>query len=62
MGSGSDVGGFTGGAWSSAVTNSFWDTQTSQQSSSAGGVGKVTDEMKTNSTFLNAGGLLQLGF
>ncbi len=55
MGSGSDVGGLTGGAWSSAVTNSFWDTQTSQQSSSAGGVGKVTDEMKTNSTFLNAG-------
>ncbi|MEA3443688.1 MAG: GLUG motif-containing protein, partial [Bacteroidota bacterium] len=37
------------------VSNSFWDTQTSGQSSSAGGIGKTTAEMKTQSTFTNAG-------
>ena len=39
----------------STVNNSFWDTQTSGQSSSAGGTGKTTAEMKTQSTFTNAG-------
>jgi hypothetical protein len=40
---------------SGTVNNSFWDTQTSGQSSSSGGTGKTTAEMKTQSTFLNAG-------
>ena len=39
----------------STVSNSFWDTQTSGQSSSAGGTGKTTAEMKTQSTFTDAG-------
>ena len=37
------------------VTNSFWDTQTSQKSNSYGGTGKTTQEMQTASTFINAG-------
>ena len=36
------------------VSNSFWDTQTSGQSSSADGTGKTTEEMKTASTFYAA--------
>ncbi len=36
-------------------TGSFWDTQTTGQSTSAGGVGKTTAQMKTGSTFTNAG-------
>lgn len=35
------------------VNNSYWDTQTSGQTSSAGGTGKTTTEMKTQSTFVN---------
>jgi chitodextrinase len=34
-----------------SVYNSFWDTQTSGQSSSAGGTGKTTVEMKNVATF-----------
>jgi hypothetical protein len=37
------------------VTNSFWDIETSGQTSSAGGTGKTTAEMQTASTFLEAG-------
>ena len=37
------------------ITNSFWDTQTSGQASSDGGTGKTTAEMKTQSTFTDAG-------
>ncbi|MDD5134744.1 MAG: hypothetical protein PHP01_04980 [Phycisphaerae bacterium] len=37
------------------VANSFWDIQTSGQTSSAGGEGKTTAEMKTLSTFSSAG-------
>jgi len=37
------------------VTACFWDTQTSGQTASAGGTGKTTAEMKTASTFLEAG-------
>ncbi len=33
------------------ITNCFWDTQTSGQSTSAGGTGKTTAEMKTQSTY-----------
>ncbi len=50
----SPVGGLVG-ANADTVSNSFWDTETSGQSSSAGGTGKTTAEMKTNSTFINAG-------
>jgi len=37
------------------VSNSFWDTQTSDQASSAGGTGKTTAEMQTAGMFLDAG-------
>nr|NQU90724.1 T9SS type A sorting domain-containing protein [Bacteroidota bacterium] len=37
------------------VNYCFWDTETSNQSSSAGGTGKTTTEMKTQSTFTTAG-------
>jgi hypothetical protein len=37
------------------VTTSFWDIETTGQSTSAGGVGKTTAEMKTQSTFTVAG-------
>jgi hypothetical protein len=37
------------------VNNSFWDTQTSGQSSSDGGTGKTTAEMKTQTTYTDAG-------
>ncbi len=37
------------------ISNSFWDTETSGQSSSSGGTGKTTAEMKTKSTFTDAG-------
>jgi hypothetical protein len=49
------VGGLVGLNDLSTVSNSFWDTQTSGQSSSAGGTGKTTAEMKTQSTFTDAG-------
>ncbi len=35
------------------VEDSYWDTQTSGQSTSAGGEGKTTTEMKTQATFAN---------
>jgi len=37
------------------VSNSFWDTETSGQSTSSGGTGKNTTEMKDIATFSNAG-------
>jgi len=37
------------------INNSFWDTITSGQSTSGGGTGKTTAEMKTQSTFTAAG-------
>ncbi|WP_234572420.1 T9SS type A sorting domain-containing protein [Rhodohalobacter sp. 614A] len=37
------------------VTNSFWDTETSGQPISAGGTGKNSTELKTLSTFSDAG-------
>ncbi|MEN6308811.1 MAG: SdrD B-like domain-containing protein [Anaerohalosphaeraceae bacterium] len=43
------------GSKSGDVTNSFWDTQTSGQSTSAGGTGKTTAQMQTQATFANAG-------
>ncbi len=56
-GSGGDLGGLIGGFFvSRTVTDSFWDTETSNRSTSAaGGTGKTTVEMKTQSTFTDAG-------
>jgi hypothetical protein len=54
----SSVGGLLGWSYSDKVTGSFgsfWDTQTSGQAESNGGTGKMTAEMKTASTFLEAG-------
>jgi len=42
-------------SFSSRVTSSFWDTETSGQPGSAGGTGKTTAEMQTAKTFLDAG-------
>jgi len=36
------------------VSNSFWDTETSGQASSAGGTGKTTAQMKDIATFSGA--------
>ncbi len=49
------VGGLVGYRRSSRNISSFWDTQTSGQTSSAGGRGKTTAEMQTVKTFLDAG-------
>jgi len=49
------TGGLVGNNNSATCTNSFWDTQTSNQSTSACGTGKLTYQMKTRSTFTNAG-------
>lgn len=49
-----DAGGLVG--WNNwSVTQAFWDTETSAQSSSAGGVGVSTAQMHNIDTFLNAG-------
>jgi hypothetical protein len=58
-----DVGGLVGmnegsGAgvdFHGTVSNSFWDTQTSGQATSAGGTGKTTTEMQDIATFSGAG-------
>jgi len=44
------IGGLVG-VNTSTVSNSFWDTETSNKSTSAGGTGKTTDQMKIESTF-----------
>jgi len=44
------VGGLVGGN-ADTVSNSFWDTETSGQTTSAGGTGKTTAEMKSIATF-----------
>ena len=54
-GSGDFVGGLVGCGWAGATAASFWDTQTSGQTTSAGGIGKTTAEMQTESTFTDAG-------
>ena len=53
--SGSDYVGGLGGAGGAGTPASFWDIQTSGQTTSAGGIGKTTAEMLTASTFLEAG-------
>ena len=47
-------GGRTGGG-SGRITASFWDIETSGQTTSAGGTGKTTAEMQTANTFIEAG-------
>jgi len=49
------VGGLVGGGWLLDTTASFWDIQTSGQTSSYTGTDKTTSEMQTASTFLEAG-------
>ena len=49
------VGGLVGHNAGCAVTASFWDVNTSGQTTSYGGTGKTTAEMKTLSTFTSAG-------
>jgi type IX secretion system substrate protein/GLUG motif-containing protein len=51
-----DVGGLIGySSFSTGIINSFWDTQTSGQTTSAGGTAKTTAQMKTKITFTKAG-------
>jgi len=49
------VGGLIGVNSEGSVTHSFWDIQTSGQTTSAGGTAKTTAEMQRISTFLEAG-------
>ena len=53
--SGGEGGGGLVGSGGGSVAASLWDTQTSGQTTSAGGTGKTTAEMQTVSTFLDAG-------
>jgi len=52
---GSGIGGLVGVHVDGEVGDSFWDIETSEQSTSAGGESKTTAEMKTQSTFISAG-------
>jgi len=49
------VGGLIGWSEGGIVTNSFWDTETSGQATSAGGTGKNTTEMQDITTFSGVG-------
>ena len=51
----SNFGGLVGYKETAAEDFSFWDVNTSGQTSSDGGTGKITAEMKTESTFTDAG-------
>ncbi len=52
----SRLGGFLGFSFDGAeVLQSFWDVETSGQTTSAGGVGKTTAELQTGTTFAGAG-------
>ena len=50
-----DVGGLIGCKYDGTIEDSFWDIQTSGQTTSDGGIGKTTTEMQTENTFLEAG-------
>jgi hypothetical protein len=53
---GPNIGGLIGKrSYYGSVSNSFWDDEISNKSTSDGGIGKNTTEMKTNSTFSGAG-------
>jgi hypothetical protein len=47
-----NVGGLVGVNWGGIANNSFWDTETSGQATSAGGTGRTTAEMEDTTTFL----------
>jgi hypothetical protein len=51
----SPVGGLIGENIHGNVSNSFWDTETSGQATSDGGIGKTTAEMQDITTFSYAG-------
>lgn len=55
VGVGNEVGGFVAYFSSATVSNCFWDTQTSGQTTSAAGAGKTTIEMQSVCTYLDAG-------
>ena len=46
-----NVGGLEGFKGAGTITNSYWDTETSGQSSSAGGTGKTSAQMRQQATF-----------
>jgi hypothetical protein len=48
------LGGLCGLNWDSAINSSFWDTDTSHLTYSAGGTGKITTDMKILSTFASS--------
>ena len=54
-GTGTYVGGLIGKITDGAISNCFWDIQTSGQTTSDGGIGKTTAEMKNIQTYLSAG-------
>lgn len=54
-GTGNHVSGLVAANDGGTVTDCFWDTETSGQENSEGGTGKTTEEMKTLSTFTDAG-------
>ncbi|MCD4650770.1 MAG: T9SS type A sorting domain-containing protein [Candidatus Cloacimonetes bacterium] len=55
-GSGTPAGGLIGiNDDNASTTNSFWDIETSGQTSSAGGLGMLTQEMHLQSTYIDAG-------
>jgi predicted outer membrane repeat protein len=49
------VGGLVGENYGNNIMDSFWDTQTSGQTTSVGGMGKTTAEMHDPNTFISAG-------
>ncbi len=51
----SNIGGLVGDNLKGEIANSFWDIETSGLTISAGGTGKTTAEMQTESTFTDAG-------
>jgi hypothetical protein len=53
-GTGDNVGGLVGFTSGATVTNSFWDTATSGQTTSADGTGELTTPMNTFATFTAA--------
>lgn len=54
VGDGNSLGGFVASLSSATVSNCFWDTQTSGQTTSAAGTGKTTVEMQSVCTYLDA--------
>jgi hypothetical protein len=54
-GSGITTGGLIGYSFGGPITDSFWDVNSSGQTTSGGGTGKTTAEMQKESTFTDAG-------